>query len=70
MKNLFRSLLMLAYEALHLAFAVVMFCVIWKVTQHFWPFMNSVLRLFLATAGGALVLHLVGQKLSQSKKNR
>lgn len=67
MKNPLLQVLRIAYKVLHLAFAGVTFCVIWKVTQHFWPFMNSVLRLFLAVVGGALVLQLLGNKFPMPK---
>lgn len=60
---------MVVYGALRWAFGVVVFCVVWKVTQYFWPFMNSVLRLVLAVAGGALALQLIGNKFAKTKKS-
>lgn len=69
MKNPLLPLIMVVYGLLRWAFGVVVFCVVWKVTQHFWPFMNSVLRLVLALAGGALALQLIGNKFAKPKKS-
>lgn len=67
MKNLLLTLVMFGYFLLRVALAVIAFCLVWNVTQHFWPFMNSVLRLVLAVAASALVMQLIGHKFAKAK---
>lgn len=66
-KGFLLTLLLFGYFLLRVAFAVIAFCFVWKVTQHFWPFMNSVLRLVLAVAASALVMQLIGHKFAKAK---